>query len=573
MEKIETKKDAIAMKLRWSVSDAVAAVTDCIRDCKLESTKRLKTQAYLTAMARLRVFFGFDNIESEKEWTHKVWIMSITLHHYFASEGHWCDMAVLLSFVDCNPMKAVKWATYVKDLEKNHLLVTSDFDDDFNIPNEVLNAIVENLSLDDCLREEESVDSFAFVKKIAERYESRRREDRSTRQLARELHKIEEKYKALPFVVEMQKVFEQAYNRYMFYDCCNDFLNGGESSLNATVADLYDNADRYVKANALMKGEDPLIKDGYLEFVKKGTLSEATLTLTQKAKELFLGENAYLFEEKLDEKLLIQPEKIKEKKLFYSEENQRQIDKLHNAFKEETLVQIQQRLKDSGMPVGVAVLLYGAPGTGKTETVYQIAKVTGRPIVHVDISDTKSCWFGESEKKIKELFKNYRRMCETVKKQNSGLMPILLFNEADAVLSKRRDIGDSNTAQTENAIQNIILEEMETLEGIMVATTNLADNMDSAFERRFLFKVKFENPSVESKKHIWMDKLQWLEEKDALQFAKDYEFSGGQIDNIVRKITMNEVIDGRRPSIDEINEMCKHEKLNKGDVHCIGFSL
>lgn len=570
MGNTKNKKDAIAKKLRWSVSDAVAAVTDCIRDSKLVVKK---TKAYETAMGRLREFFHFNDIEDEKEWTQKIWILCITLHHYFASEGRWCDMSVLHSFVECNPMKAVKWSKYVKELENANLFITSDFDDDFNITNDVVNAVVENLSLDDCLREQETEDSFSFVKKIADRYENRRREDRSTRQLARELSKIEEKYSQLPFVVEVKKIFDRSYTRFMFYDCCSDFLGGGESSLNATVADLYDNSERYEVANSLMKGEDPLVKDGYLEFVKKGTLAEATLTLTQKAKEIFLGDKAYLFEEKLDEKLLIKPENIKVKRLFYSEENQRQIDKLHNAFKEDKLVQIQQRLKDSGMPVGVAVLLYGAPGTGKTESVYQIAKATGRPIVHVDISDTKSCWFGESEKKIKELFKNYRRMCETVRKQNSGLMPILLFNEADAVLSKRRDIGDSNTAQTENAIQNIILEEMENLEGIMVATTNLADNMDAAFERRFLFKVKFENPSVESKKHIWMDKLEWLQEEDALQFAKDYEFSGGQIDNIVRKITMNEVIDGKRPSIDEINEMCKHEKLSKGDVHNIGFSL
>ena len=64
--------------------------------------------------------------------------------------------------------------------------------------------------------------------------------------------------------------------------------------------------------------------------------------------------------------------------------------------------------------------------------------------------------------------------------------PILLFNEADAVFSKRKDVNNGNVAQTENAIQNIILEEMENLDGILIATTNLADNLDGAFERRFV---------------------------------------------------------------------------------------
>ena len=70
--------------------------------------------------------------------------------------------------------------------------------------------------------------------------------------------------------------------------------------------------------------------------------------------------------------------------------------------------QIQKRLTEKGLPHGIAVLLHGAPGCGKTESVYQIAKVTNRKIYHVDISQTKSCWFGESEKKIQEIFDNYK---------------------------------------------------------------------------------------------------------------------------------------------------------------------
>ena len=107
------------------------------------------------------------------------------------------------------------------------------------------------------------------------------------------------------------------------------------------------------------------------------------------------------------------------------------------------------------------------------------------------------------EKKIKEVFTDYKELCNKMKKLKCGRTPILLFNECDAVFSKRKDISYSNTAQTENSIQNIILEEMENLEGILIASTNLTDNLDPAFERRFLFKIQFENPSVEAKKAIW----------------------------------------------------------------------
>ncbi len=98
--------------------------------------------------------------------------------------------------------------------------------------------------------------------------------------------------------------------------------------------------------------------------------------------------------------------------------------------------------------------------------------------------------------------------------------------------------------------------------------------MDSAFERRFLFKIKFENPSTEAKTSIWMNKLNWLDKNSAIDFAQSYDFSGGQIDNIVRKVALNEVINGDRPAISEIHDMCKYEKIDNPDgTKHIGFCL
>lgn len=149
--------------------------------------------------------------------------------------------------------------------------------------------------------------------------------------------------------------------------------------------------------------------------------------------------------------------------------------------------------------------------------------------------------------------------------------PILLFNEADAVFSKRKDVNNGNVAQTENAIQNIILEEMENLDGILIATTNLADNLDGAFERRFLFKIRFDKPTKEAKTNIWMSKLPSLSLEDAQTLASNYEFSGGQIDNIVRKALMQEVIKGDKPTINSLVELYSEEKITKNNFKRIGF--
>lgn len=411
------------------------------------------------------------------------------------------------------------------------------------------------------------------MKKLANLYENRRRENIPAFRNRRELGTLEENYSHLSVVQRVRAEIEESCDRFFLYDVANDVLEGDDSRLDVTIADLYDGSSRYNVATKMMEEEHVLFKKGYLEFTKKGNLSDAQFSLTSKGKKLVLGEKAFLFEETVSDRNMIKCETIKSKQLFYSQENQKEIDRLKNALQEGTLRNIQKRLESEGLSTGVAVLLYGAPGTGKTESVMQIAKETGRSIVHVDISEAKSAWFGESEKRIKKIFTSYKNLCEISIKKGEK-MPILLFNEADALISKRKNDTSGNCAQTENAIQNIILEELENLKGIFIATTNLANNMDAAFERRFLFKIKFENPSVEAKTSIWMDKLSWLDQTNANEFATQYDFSGGQIDNIVRKIAMNEVITGERPAVSEIHNMCRSEKIDSQEsCRRIGFGI
>ena len=185
----------------------------------------------------------------------------------------------------------------------------------------------------------------------------------------------------------------------------------------------------------------------------------------------------------------------------------------------------------------------------------------------VDVSQIKSCWVGESEKNIKDVFKKYRE-----KVSAGGTVPILLFNEADAVFGIRKEGAGSAVDKMENSIQNIILQEMEDLDGILIATTNLTCNLDKAFERRFLYKIRFEKPSVEAKAHIWRSMMPELSEAESLQLANDYDFSGGQIENISRKKTVKALISGTEPTFAEIREYCDDETLeDRKPVRKIGF--
>ena len=113
---------------------------------------------------------------------------------------------------------------------------------------------------------------------------------------------------------------------------------------------------------------------------------------------------------------------------------------------------------------------------------------------------------------------------------------------------------------------------MENLEGIMIATTNLTGSLDTAFERRFLYKVEFPKPTPNESKHIWHAMLPEISEMEAFELAKQYAFSGGQIENIARKQLVNAVLTGDdKVSIEAIKDACKTELFNNSGSRRIGF--
>jgi SpoVK/Ycf46/Vps4 family AAA+-type ATPase len=318
----------------------------------------------------------------------------------------------------------------------------------------------------------------------------------------------------------------------------------------------------------LERGEHFLLENGFIENVASdGFGDQEAFKLTDKTKKELLGE--LNLKERLgrNKKRLTLHEKLPEKKLFYNERETQKIDQLTSLLQSSNFKSIQDRLASGGMRSGFACLFYGPPGTGKTETVYQIAKKTGRDIMLVDIAETKSKWYGESEKQIKEIFDQYKAFVDS-----SETAPILLFNEADAVIGKRRELSNSSRAvdQTENTIQNIILQEMENLTGILIATTNLTNNLDKAFERRFLYKIEFEKPALPARQSIWQSIIPDLPDADARELAARFEFSGGQIENIARKRTVECIISGQEPSIDRLVSFCQEELLEK-ETGRIGF--
>ena len=318
----------------------------------------------------------------------------------------------------------------------------------------------------------------------------------------------------------------------------------------------------------LRRAEHRLMQHNLIEHRSVDGIADTnSYCLTTHAKRTLLAEMKLCSaEEKIAD--VLSHKTLTEKPLFYAETIEHQVSELSTFFLPERYNKIRERMQQRGFRHGFSCLFYGGPGTGKTETVYQLARQTGRDILVVDVPQIKSKWVGDSEKNIKALFDRYRELV-----RRSEVAPILLFNEADAIIGIRKNGATNAVDKMENTIQNIILQEMESLDGILIATTNLADNLDTAFERRFLYKIRFEKPDASVRKLIWKQMIPELSPADAATLATAFDFSGGQIENIARKHAIHAVLHGEPESLlRTLQDYCATEKLDsKSVVKRIGF--
>lgn len=310
---------------------------------------------------------------------------------------------------------------------------------------------------------------------------------------------------------------------------------------------------------------------GYIEPLKSDYQS-GTIKFTKKFMKTYLTNDPelskFLPEPNVEYSDVIKPVDIKRKKLFHNKEEEEKVDILTNAFKNDNLKDLMERLDSAGFSQGLTVLFHGYPGTGKTETAMQLAKLTGRSVMQVDFSQIRDMWVGNSEKNMKAVFESYYAYVE--KTQD---VPILLFNEADSVISKRITNIRGSVDQMNNTLQNILLQEMENFKGILIATTNLIDNIDNAFDRRFLYKVPFKKPDADNRTKIWKSRNKWLKTKEAKEIAEKYNFTGGQIENVTKKYVIDSALKGEKNDASVLLKYCEEEEFrSKGGSPATEFN-
>ncbi|WP_169764293.1 AAA family ATPase [Campylobacter mucosalis] len=176
--------------------------------------------------------------------------------------------------------------------------------------------------------------------------------------------------------------------------------------------------------------------------------------------------------------------------------------------------------------IDAKIIFYGEPGTGKTMSALSLAKSLKKQVLSFDCSKILSKYVGESEQNVRKIFDSYKEICKKSKTE-----PVLLLNEADQFLSTRIE-GGSGAEKMHNQMQNIFLEQIERFEGVLIATTNFLQSLDSAFSRRFDYKIEFKKPDFKARLAIWRNVLpQSASFEDGFDLEKlaQYNLSGAQI--------------------------------------------
>ena len=479
------------------------------------------------------------------------------------------DYDDLASYLDLNKIGVLSYASDIDALVRRRLLKFRDVkdEDDFDIPSVVIRYLKHNEVYQ--LPQRKGLDCAALFELLDQWFEDLDDDAITPHDLCEELQSLFKDNPQVGFVKHLKEYYLDDEDEMMVAFFAHRLVNRDDDDIRfGDIEDLYDSRADFTNAKGkLRSGEHKLQKKKLIEHKCVDGLADVTkYKLTEAAKRELLAEmKINEAEEKLAD--MLDSSKLTEKRLYFPKDIQRQVEELGSFLQPENYQKIQERMKEKGFRYGFACLFYGSPGTGKTETVYQLAKKTGRNIMVVDVPQLKSMWVGQSEKNVKALFDRYR---EQVKK--AKLTPILLFNEADAIIGKRKNGAENAVDKMENSLQNIILQEMEQLDGIMIATTNLQQNMDKAFERRFLYKIKFDKPTEEARANIWHTMIPDLSDLDVHTLASKYDFSGGQIENIARHYAIDTILHGQSEDVlPMLIRHCDNERLDEKKTPKIGF--
>lgn len=397
----------------------------------------------------------------------------------------------------------------------------------------------------------------SFLQEIEELIEMKITGDINTDTLLSELTWLCESNQSISILHDLISARISPEEQAIFFSACIQFLKKSllEVDLDQIVLDLFDEStDQFELRKKGRNGTLSLLTEKYLQRKKDEIRFGNYATLGPNA-ELLLFENG------------IQPTKYftpqicreehfnfqREEELFFNQSEAEQINQIDEILDESMMKELFEELEASNLGKGITILLHGPSGTGKTALVKKWSRKHQRNLLWVECNRIKSPWVGETEQKISEVFAEYQQACKCYDRK-----PILLFNEADAILGTRFE-SIRPAEQMMNSLQNILLQRLEDFEGIFMATTNLPRMLDPAFDRRFLFKINIRKPDHETTARIVKNRFPILLEKQINWICDNLELSGAQYENIERKIKIQEMLNKKKVTSDDIFGIIRDE--------------
>ncbi|EII0239561.1 ATP-binding protein [Campylobacter coli] len=224
----------------------------------------------------------------------------------------------------------------------------------------------------------------------------------------------------------------------------------------------------------------------------------------------------------------------------------------------------------SNKNIEAKIIFYGPAGTGKTMSALAMAKSMKKTVLSFDCSKILSKWVGESEQNVRKIFDTYKNIVQTCKQS-----PILLLNEADQFLSTRVE-SSSGSDKMHNQMQNIFLEQIERFNGVIIATTNFLESLDSAFSRRFDYKIEFKKPDFKDRLKMWekfLPRKASFEKDFDINILSNYELSGAQILMVVKNTALKVAVsqDGVFKMQDFIESIQKELNSSFDKSKIVGF--
>ena len=502
----------------------------------------------------------------------QVLILTAVLYYSAKHSGRKCNMDDLANLLHMHPLRVLQLRDEFCVLDELGYIVNYQNKDGWSLSmvGEALESLAMDIPFDPQILKLEN--NFDFLCK-ANRFikEGHRYDEDGT--IAKNINRLMKQNQHLALVQNLQNIKDEA-DRWFMLLMMTTLAIEEDSYVNARdLAQMLSERTIRIILKQIMDNKHPFAKQGYIELRNQaGQVQQGEWVLSQEGWLAMLDnqeevESIVPIEEDENINMLTSYKQLAQRPLYFSDKTEEQVQTLTNLLHEEQLAKVRQALKAHNMPLGFCCLFYGAPGTGKTELVQQLAIATQRDLFQVNIATLRDKYVGESEKQLKRIFDKYRSLVRTQEHA-----PILFFNEADAIFGNRMENTQRSVDKMENALQNIILQEMEVLDGIMICTTNLTSCLDKAFDRRFIYKVEFEKPTNQARKLIWQSMLSSLNDEQATELANRFDFSGGQIQNISRKQVINAIFSGKDElDYDQIKLDCQNESISRNSRGKVGF--